>query len=303
MADRPPSPLLDDPESDQARVVARGSWATAGFFSATQDIRAGTTWGIRREADTVIVHLGGRIDRLETELEGCGALSEPPMVGEIWVVPSGQRYRSQAMGGQVHYAELHLRPEVAKAIVGEAFFPKPVRPRAGLLDPFLHRAVLRLEALAQRSDDVSRLAAESLSQAILLDFYGRYSDGEAPAARSRNLRFLAGEREAIGEHIAANLGEPLRLEALAARVHMTVHDFLMAFRADFDATPAQYVIDRRLRRARWLLLATKKTIAEIAYETGFSSHAHLSTVFRTRVGVTPNGFRTEHRSDSRPSGW
>ncbi len=301
MADQPPAPLLDALELGQARVVARGSWATSGFFSATQDIRGGTTWGIRREADTVIVHLGGRIDRLETELEGCGALSEPPMAGEIWIVPSGQRYRSQAMGGLVHYAELHLSPDVAKAIVGGAFFPKPVRPRAGFLDPFLHRAVLRLEALAQRSDDVSRLAAESLSQAILLDFYGRYGDGEAPASHSRNIRFSAGEREAIAEYITANLGEPLRLEVLAARVHMTVHDFLIAFRADFQETPAQYVIEQRLRRARWLLLATKKTIAEIAFETGFSSHAHLSTVFRTRVGTTPNGFRSERRSDSRPS--
>ena len=293
MTDRHPSTVEDALVSGQPCVLARGQWATSGFYSATQNIRGGTTWGIQRKADTVIVHMGGRIDRLETELDGCGSLSEPPMAGEIWIVPSGQRYGSHARGGLVHYAELHLNLHVAKAIVGREAFLKPVRPRAGCFDPFLYRAVQRLEALSQESDDVSRLAAESLIQTILLDFYGRYGEGEAPAALSRQIRFSVAERNAIGEYIAANLGEPLRLEVLAARVLMTVHEFLIAFRAGFHTTPAQYVMEQRVRRARWLLQATRKTVAEIAYETGFSSHAHLSTVFRKRVGATPNAFRAE----------
>ena len=47
---------------------------------------------------------------------------------------------------------------------------------------------------------------------------------------------------------------------------MTAHQLLKAFRLCFDTSPAQFVIEQRLRRARWLLTCTNHDVAQIALE-------------------------------------
>lgn len=272
-------------------LIAQGKWRGAGFFSATQDIRQGATWTIQRDVDTVIVHLGGPIRRLETELDGCGAIADPPMAGDVWIVPAGQRYVSIASGGLVHYAELHLDRSAITSIAGRPVPRRPLRPRAGCYDSFLHGAAVRLEQLARRAGDIHVLSAESLSQAVLFDFYCRYEGAPATPPSARKIRFSASERHATENYIRERLASPLRLDDLAAHVQMTPHEFLIAFRAAFGTTPAQYIIEQRLRRARWLLESSSRTVADIAFETGFASHAHLSSTFRRRLGITPQGFR------------
>jgi AraC family transcriptional regulator len=237
---QPPTP----PGTD-IQVLAKGRWGTVGFFSATQDIRAGVVWSIQRDIDTVIVHFGGPITALDTELEGSGAALGPPMPGEIWVVPAGHRYRSSALGGRVHYAEMHFDRRVL-----EAESRKPIRqPRAlaGHHDPALSQWARRLEELSRATDDLSRLASESLGRTLLLDFYCRYSSTERPKWDTRRIRFSGDERKRTEVYIEGHLGSCLRLDALAALVHMTTHEYLIAFRASFGTTPAQYIIDQRLR--------------------------------------------------------
>lgn len=294
--DSPRPSAIQPPGIDRRpRVLARGTWTAANFFTASQDIGKGITWTIQRDMDTVIVHLGGPIRSLKTELEGCGSVSDPPMPGEIWIVPAGQRYSSEAQGGLVHYAELHFDAGVISRAAGKQIALAPAPPKAGHFDAFLHRGVMRLESLAQQPGDLSALTAESLSHALLLDFYQRYCANGADPAPLRHIRFSARERAAVESLIQSSLGGRLKLNSLASHVRMTTHEFLIAFRAAFHTTPAQYIIEQRLRRVRWLLLTTANTVAYIAFETGFSSHAHLTTVFRKRLGVTPQAFRTAYR--------
>lgn len=290
-----PQPSHTGPLPGQRQILSQGRWPVAGFFSATQDIKQGTEWAIHRGLDTVIVHLGGPIAKLETELDGAGTAFDPPMPGEIWVVPENRRYLTQARGGLVHYAELHFDRSVVNGLAGKQVVKRPLRARAGHFDGFLQRTVLRLEALAGSSDDLSQMAAQSLSQTLLLDFYCRYAGDADLTPVSRRVRFSAREASLIEQFVAEHLDSQLRLETLAALVTMTPHELLIAFRAAFGATPAQYIIEQRLRRARWLLLTTAKSVAAIAYETGFSSHAHLTTAFRTRLQMTPQEFRQSQR--------
>lgn len=262
-------------------VLAQGQWPAAGFFSARQDIRNGVEWSIHRETDTVVIHLDGPITRLETEHEGCGAALGQPMPGELWIIPAATRYAARATGGQVRYVELHL---------DHAGLPTPaIAARAGHYDAFFHQAALRLESLSARHDDLARMAAESLVHSLRLDFYLRF--GAAPARPPQRLRLLAAEQKTVESYIARHLAAPLRLSVLAGLTGMTTHAFLAAFRANFGTTPAQYIIEQRLRHAMRLLGQPDKDITTIALESGFSSHAHFATAFRSRIGVTPSHFR------------
>lgn len=54
---------------------------------------------------------------------------------------------------------------------------------------------------------------------------------------------------------------------------------------------SDYIQNVRLKKAEELLLAGKLPVADIAYQVGYSSPDYFSTVFRSRYGVPPSGFR------------
>lgn len=72
---------------------------------------------------------------------------------------------------------------------------------------------------------------------------------------------------------------------------MSTSSFVRGFRAATKMSPHKYVLERRIRRAQELLRASNCSIAEIAYDLGFSSQSHLSTMFRMLTGESPARFR------------
>lgn len=54
-----------------------------------------------------------------------------------------------------------------------------------------------------------------------------------------------------------------------------------------------YILDTRVKKAKYLLLNTQLSVAEIAYACGFSSPAYFSTVFKSRSRQTPKTFREQ----------
>lgn len=87
-----------------------------------------------------------------------------------------------------------------------------------------------------------------------------------------------------------HLDEELHLEALAGRARQSVRDFHRKFRAATGRTPARFVEDLRLDRAR-ALLGHGLRLQEIAEETGFGSAIRMSRAFERRFGIKPSLFR------------
>jgi signal transduction histidine kinase/AraC-like DNA-binding protein/CheY-like chemotaxis protein len=56
---------------------------------------------------------------------------------------------------------------------------------------------------------------------------------------------------------------------------------------------ADYIVNRRLKKAKNLLTNGDLTIAEITYEIGFSNPNYFSTVFKSKYGCTPSEFRKQ----------
>ncbi|OIN56290.1 hybrid sensor histidine kinase/response regulator transcription factor [Arsenicibacter rosenii] len=53
----------------------------------------------------------------------------------------------------------------------------------------------------------------------------------------------------------------------------------------------EYITEIKLRKAKILLTESTKTVAEVAYETGFSSPANFTTFFKQQTGRTPSDYR------------
>ncbi len=89
--------------------------------------------------------------------------------------------------------------------------------------------------------------------------------------------------------LAAHLGAPLGLDALAAEVHVSPWHLCRTFRAHTGVTPRQYAERLRLAAAVARLEAGAPDLAELAFTLGFSSHSHLSARFRAAFGRPPRG--------------
>ena len=95
----------------------------------------------------------------------------------------------------------------------------------------------------------------------------------------------------ILEYIEAHLDEKLTVKVLADQISMSQFYFSRLFRATTNQTPHQYVIQRRIARAKQLLSNSDRPILDISIACGFSNQGHLTKHFKQLVGVTPSIFR------------
>jgi len=160
----------------------------------------------------------------------------------------------------------------------------------GVRDPVINRiGLLGREELSEGGIN-GRLYGESLSAALgvhLLRQYGTFS--RLPAIHKGGL--ASGPLKRIIEHINEHLQDELSLVELSRIAKLSPHHFATAFKVSTGISPHRYVIERRINRARDLLLRKEKTISEIAVAVGFSSQSHLTVNFRRKMGVTPRKFR------------
>ena len=104
---------------------------------------------------------------------------------------------------------------------------------------------------------------------------------------------LAKARDFIDRHYA----RPLTVERLAAMAGLSPFHFIRAFRAAFGQTPHRYLRDRRIERAKELLITTPLPVTEICDQIGFQSLGSFSTLFRRLARETPAEFRAKRRKN------
>ena len=115
-------------------------------------------------------------------------------------------------------------------------------------------------------------------------------------ARGRGL--LEWQARRVSDHIERNIGTPIHVAHLSARVQLSEAHFARAFKRTYGNTPHAYVIGCRLDRASHLLLNGYTSISGIAVECGFTDQAHLCKLFRRRMGQSPAAWRREARARS-----
>ena len=104
----------------------------------------------------------------------------------------------------------------------------------------------------------------------------------------------------VVELVHAGMEDDLSLEELAGAAGLSITHFSQMFRQSTGQSPHQFVLHRRVDRAKELLRAAEMRVLDVAVACGFKSQQHFARVFRSVCGATPTEYRHEfaHR-DSR----
>ncbi len=95
----------------------------------------------------------------------------------------------------------------------------------------------------------------------------------------------------IDELIDSTIGEEITIQEMAASLGLSEGFFIRTFKAAVGKSPHSYLIDRRIAQARVLLRTWHHDLREVALASGFSSHAHMTAVFKSRLGIPPSLLR------------
>jgi len=170
----------------------------------------------------------------------------------------------------------------------------PTLPAA---DPLFQHLVLVLHAVSAAEDASGWLYVETLTNALAEHFFRRYV-GKQQIEHDTSPGLSPYKLRQVTEYITAHLEEPLSLTQLAQTVQMSFTYFARQFKQAIGETPHQYVIRRRLERARQLLTETDLPLIDVGSQAGFSDQSHFIAVFHRQVGFTPKAYRESTRCSS-----
>ncbi len=98
----------------------------------------------------------------------------------------------------------------------------------------------------------------------------------------------------IKEVVELHLFSNLKVEQLAKLCNLSLSSFKREFRKEFNDSPANYINNKRLEKAKELLTISDLLVSEIAYEVGFQDSLYFTRLFKNKIGVPPSAYRTEN---------
>jgi AraC family transcriptional regulator len=242
----------------------------------------------------VALHTGGAsVDRI-----GAGRLHgsrSTPGLGTIRPPGVSDTYRPR---GPFRCTTAHVSAHKVQAIaegMGLPRLPDAVPYRFGVQDVLVSSILSALsreiEAPAQHGSLLADRLIESLVIAILRIPRPDLPPGTAP-------RLGAGALARVRERIEEWIARPIAVADLAAEAGLSPFHFARAFKHSTGTTPHRYVTERRIERAKALLLDGDLPICRVALESGFTSQQHFTGQFRRFAGAPPARYRRLHRPGS-----
>lgn len=275
----------------QLSVVASSAGRDWHGIYAEEVWHRAADFGLPAIPDHLLVFHLGRPLHVEEHLRGQeGRLGE----GSLTILPAEAPTQWQlGREGDVRHLHLFLRPSFIGAVAAEAgVYPDRVEivPAIGARDPRFEQVGLALLGELHTDGLGGRIYAESLATLLAVQLLRHQSAAGLPAPRP-GARLSAAALRQVRAYVEEHLGDDLSLAALAGSVGLSPYHFARLFRASTGLSPHQYVIRRRVERARLLLATTGHSLAAIAQEVGFASGSHLSTHVRRLLGVPPGRLR------------
>jgi AraC family transcriptional regulator len=208
--------------------------------------------------------------------------------GDIDITPAGVAgvWEDEAAA---QFLLVDLSPALVRDVACDMGFDRrnlDLEPRAQLRDVEIERIGFALKEELEAGEPNGRPYVEGLGLALAARLVSRCAVRRTTV--KRRLTLPAGRMRRVTEYIEAHLDEELSLGRIAEIAGLSLSHLKALFRTTAGVPVHQYIIGRRVERARRLLEQGDLPMSMVALEAGFSHQSHMARHMRRLLGVTPS---------------
>jgi AraC family transcriptional regulator len=160
----------------------------------------------------------------------------------------------------------------------------------GAFDPVVYHLGKTLLSSLEQPRHTSKIFLDHVLHALHCHFVCSYGGVTISAPQFRGGLSSLQMRRAT-ELLEAHLDGNIALQQVAEACELSVSHFARAFKQTFRRPPYQWLIGRRVDRARNLMNNSRLPLADIAIQCGFADQSALNRSFKRIHGVTPGIWR------------
>ena len=212
-------------------------------------------------------------------------------VGDVAIIPANVNHWQRIEAKVSEGIALTLEPQVISRLARETIDPDKLEllPTFAQPDPLIQGLAHNIKACLN-ADYCDLLFVESMYQVLAMHLVKNY------ATRRFSLEDIGNglppyQLKKVLNYIHDNLDRKIKIEDLSNLLDLSTYYLCRQFRASVGVSPYRYVIEKRIEKAKTLLKDDKLSLADVAYECGFSSQSQMTQHFRTSLGVTPKVYR------------
>jgi AraC family transcriptional regulator len=233
---------------------------------------------------------------------GAGQRQETrPSTGAIWLSPVGVGDNVITIKAPIPTTlHLYLPAALFRRLADDFNLPEApphsIRYVAGVRDEVINQIGLSIVSAMTNETAAGRMFVETASATLAARLLQTYCDSGSSKSHEPTAHRLDQARlRRVLDYISMNIDKEITLAQLAGVAGLSVFHFARTFTRAMGVSPHRYVSRTRLENAMADIAAGKLSLAEIAFNAGFSSQASFTRAFYRVSGLTPGEYRTLRR--------
>jgi AraC family transcriptional regulator len=194
------------------------------------------------------------------------------------------------------FLRFYLPAAALDRLADDQGLPRVPGPRATPLriqDPVMQGLALSMLPVFEEPHAGATLFLDSVALAFHAHVMRRY--GGLPASERRDGSGLAPwQLRRVHAFAEANLDADPSIADFAAECRLSPSHFARAFSTSTGTSPHKWLVNRRIERAKELLLGGGQELSQIALACGFVDQSHFTRVFVRSEGQSPGRWRRRH---------
>jgi AraC family transcriptional regulator len=245
----------------------------------------------------IVIHLSGPVPVSGAVDRHKVSKLVPP--GSVFLWPAGLAFRI-GLKAPLETLHLYIRSRIVDDVAAALGYSRrgsmQLSPRLGEPDELLEQLAREVRFTATSGAAASSLYVDHLALAIAARLVRHDAVGLDCPAPPKLKGLTNTQFKRVEGFIEASLGFTIDLQSLSTVCGLSVSHFVRQFKLTTGLSPHQYVLRRRVERAKCLLKDTDEPVVQVAIACGFSHQEHLTHAFRRYTGDTPASFRRHAHS-------
>jgi AraC-like DNA-binding protein len=207
------------------------------------------------------------------------------------VVVQYQKKGAPDNNGMLEYMMFFLKDELLKDFIKMANIKlkRTTAPVSILVKSVNERLLKYLESLKPYFNESNKIEGNLIKIKLLELLFDLASADENMLQQLLQLKKQV--RSNISTIIEDNLMNPVSLKNLAYLSGRSLSSFKREFRTIYNMSPAHWIRERRLQKAKELLINSSMSVTDVCFITGFESVAHFSRNFKAHFGYSPSSYK------------